>query len=312
MQGNIEKTAKNINNYRKKVIFYQNARTGFSEILKFLKEKYNDFTLLLPAFIGYSPREGSGIYDPIVENGINHKFYLIDENINILMEDYIKTIKETKNKIVLLLVHYFGYVDKNIKEILRIARENNSIIIEDCAHALYTDYIDNSCGQFADVSIYSLHKMLPYENGGMIRINTEEIKLEDTNYFYNIMEYDLKSIAKKRKKNADIIEKELSNVRGIKLLRPVKEYKKQTPQTYPILIEGKDKNDLYYQLNENGFGVVSLYHTMINNLDENRYKTSNYIAKRILNLPVHQDAQKEMLYKMCKMIKELMGDCDEK
>ena len=40
MQKNIEKTARDINNYRKKTLFYKNARTGFSEILKYYKNKY--------------------------------------------------------------------------------------------------------------------------------------------------------------------------------------------------------------------------------------------------------------------------------
>ena len=53
-----------------------------------MKNKYNGYTLLVPAYIGYSPNEGSGIYDPIIENDISHYFYLIDENINIDVNDY--------------------------------------------------------------------------------------------------------------------------------------------------------------------------------------------------------------------------------
>lgn len=200
MQKNIEKTARDINNYRKKTLFYKNARTGFSEILKYYKNKYEDYTLLIPGFIGYSPNEGSGIYDPIIDNNIKHVFYSVDERINIDMEDYKKCIKAAQNKIILLIVHYFGYVDPNINEIIKIANENNANIIEDCAHALYTDYIDQKCGKFSDFSIYSLHKMLPYKEGGMVRINNKDILLKESEEFYNIIEYDLKEIANVRKK----------------------------------------------------------------------------------------------------------------
>lgn len=313
MQKNIEKTAKDINNYKRKIIFYKSARQGFSEILKFLKNKYNEYTLLLPAYIGYSPNEGSGIYDPIIENGISHYFYLIDENINIDVNDYKNKLLKVKGQAVVLLVHYFGYVDPKIEEVVKIARDNNAIIIEDCAHALYTDYIDRSCGDYSDVSLYSLHKMLPYKDGGMVRINNPEvIQLNETDNYYNILEYDLRKIAKKRKKNTILIEQELKDVQGIKILRKTTFYKNQTPQTYPILILNADKNEFYHKLNENGFGVVSLYHAMIKNLQKEEYNIANNLGSKILNLPVHQDCDEAALKEMCKEIKILLGEENEK
>ena len=309
MNNNIKKTATEIDNYKNKIIFYKSARNGFSAILKFLKNRYKDFTLLLPGYIGYSPREGSGIYDPIIENDVNHIFYPVDENINVEIEKYEDIVNSITNKIVVLIVHYFGYIDSNINKIVEIAKNKNAFIIEDCAHALYTDYIDNSCGNFSDVSIYSLHKMLPYPEGGMVRINnSEQIMLEETNYNYNLLEYNLKEIAKKRKENARIIENELSTYKGIRILRKVNKYKNQTPQTYPIIIEKKDKNEMYHNLNEKGFGVISLYHTMIEPLRNRKYEKVNLIAKKILNLPVHQDANKQDIVNMCKLIKKSLGE----
>lgn len=313
MQKNIEKTANDIENYRRKTIFYKSARQGFSEILKFLKNKYNKYTLLLPAYIGYSQNEGSGVYDPVIENKITHSFYFIDENINIDIDDYKDKLSKINGQAVILLVHYFGYVDPKIKEIVEIARKNNAIIIEDCAHSFYTDYIDGSCGNYSDVSIYSLHKMLPYEDGGMVRVNNSRlIQLDNTDYYYNILEYDLKKIAEKRKKNAMILEQELEEVQGIRILRKTNHYKNQTPQTYPILILNADKNEFYHKLNEKGFGVVSLYHTMIKDLQKEEYKTANDLGTMILNLPVHQDAEEEALKEMCKEIKKLLGEKDER
>lgn len=308
MQEIIGKTAKDINKYNNKIIYYKNARSGFSEILKYIKSIYEDFTLLVPAFIGYSPREGSGIYDPIVENNIKHRFYPIDEHINILLDEYKKNIESIEGKIVVLLVHYFGYVDKNIENLVVFAKKNDVIIIEDCAHALYTDYIDNKCGMYSDASLYSLHKMLPYSDGGMVRINNNIIKLKETNNFYNLLEYDIRKIAEKRKKNAQILETELKKEKEIEILRPIDMYKNQTPQTYPILIKSKDKNELYHKLNEKGFGVVSLYHTMIEELRNEKYDISNKVSKRILNLPVHQDAEEKDLINMCKLLKTLLGE----
>lgn len=309
MQGNIAKTAKNKNNYRKEIIFYKNARDGFSEILKKLKKQYSDYTLILPGFIGYSPNEGSGIFDPINNNNIKHIFYPLTRNLEVDIEKYEKIIESIENKIVVLLVHYFGYVDSNITRMLEIAKRKNAFIIEDCAHALYTDFVDNACGNYADVSIYSLHKMLPFEDGGMIKINNNEaIELEKTENFYNLMEYNLKEISNKRKRNVEIIEHELKGLRAISIIRPMDKYKNQTPQTYPILIEKKDKNELYHILNDVGFGVVSLYHTMIEELRNDKSNVCNEVASKILNLPVHQDAEEDDMIKMCNFIKKVIGE----
>jgi len=306
MQGFIGKTAKEKSNFNHRIIFYQNARTGFSEILKKLSEKYRDLTLLLPGFIGYSPNEGSGIYDPVLQNNIKHEFYSIDENVNVITSEYEKIISTATGKIVVLLVHYYGYLDKNIDELVKIAKKYDAIIIEDCAHALFTDYIDGSCGDYGDFSIYSLHKMLPYQDGGMVKINTKEFILEDTEYYYNLLEYNLKQISDIRKRNAKIIERELCGVEGIKILRSTKLYCNQTPQTFPIIIEKKDKNYLYHTINEAGYGVVSLYHTMIDSLKNE--EIPNEIAHKILNLPIHQDAHEDDLVMMCDLIKKLVKD----
>lgn len=308
MQGNIEKTAKDVNNYKQDIIFYESAREGFSEVLKKVKEQIGEYTLFLPGYIGYSQNEGSGIYDPVIKNKINHVFYKMNPKLEVDINDFENKLNKASGKIMILVVHYFGYVDPNIEKIIQIAKSKNAIIIEDCAHALYTDYIDNNCGKYSDFSIYSLHKMLPYTSGGMVKINNHRIQLKKKEKYYNLLEYDLNGISNKRKENAKIIENELINVKGIEMLRLNEKYKNQTPQTYPILILNKDKNIIYQILNKRGYGVVSLYHTMIKPLQSSEFENMNFIAHKILNLPVHQDANKEQILEMCKEIKEILGE----
>ena len=61
------------------------------------------------------------------------------------------------------------------------------------------------------------------------------------------------------------------------------------PQTYPVLIRRGRRNKIYELMNNEGFGVVSLYHTLIPELQENEFEKSKKISRSILNLPVHQD-----------------------
>ena len=71
-----------------------------------------------------------------------------------------------------------------LKSCLKICKKNEAIIIEDAAHALYSDFVDHNCGHFGDYVLYSLHKMLPMRSGGMLKVKshnhsiTSDIKYE--------------------------------------------------------------------------------------------------------------------------------------
>ena len=167
----IEKTATIYNNMNRITKEFCSARSGFDYIIQQIGRK--DVVYLLPAYVGLSPKEGSGIFDPIKKNDVSYKFYKLDNKLQIDV-DYLTNLIESESsskKIVLLIVHYFGFVDSRIEDIDAMAKSKGVTIIEDEAHALFTDYVDNRCGKYGAVSIFSLHKMLPYETGGLVRDN---------------------------------------------------------------------------------------------------------------------------------------------
>ena len=225
----------------------------------------------------------------------------------ILLKD---ELNNTKGKKLVLLVHYFGYPDANIDSIVKICRANSAIIIEDAAHALYTDYVDHKCGNYGDYIFYSLHKMLPFENGGALKINNSDLldgfKLESEKS-YPMFNYDLYEISKIRKHNAKIWYDLLKNhTKYLHILRPYSN--DVTPQTFPIIIKRYDRNKLYFKLNEAGFGAVSLYHTMIEPIQKEEYANSIWISQHIINLPVHQDVKENQIFKMAKILLEILYD----
>jgi len=79
------------------------------------------------------------------------------------------------------------------------------------------------------------------------------------------------------------------------------------PQTLPVLILNRPRDTLYFELNNLGYGVVSLYHTLIEPIREADFPESHWLSKRILNLPVHQDASVEMLEAMVVQIAGLVA-----
>lgn len=295
------------------IFFYKNARTAFERLLNVLN-KNKDLNLILPAYIGWSPNEGSGIYDPITSLKIKHEFYNMKKNLFIDLNDIRKKFKESSYKQAILIVHYFGYVDPNYEIICKEAKKNNIYVIEDSAHALYTEYIDNKCGLYADFIFYSLHKMLPLKYGGMLKVNNLDIVSEFNNEISNIYPffYNYKRIADIRKENAKLIENKLKSCELIELLRPVNEFLYNTPQTYPILLKEISRYKVYLKMNEKGIGIISLYHTMIKPIQKGDYIKSNDISNRILNFPVHQDINFSEIEEACDIFLSVINEMEER
>ena len=305
----ISKAPESIDNYYHQIIYYDNARNAFEDILLNLME-HQESTILLPAFIGYSPKEGSGIFDPILHTGIQYKFYAMTKELFIDINDLKEKEESIQGKKIVLLVHYLGYADPNYNQVINLCKKQNAIIIEDAAHAFYTEYYNHKIGKKADYIIYSLHKMLPFKNGGMLKIQKKnKFRIyHKAHTSYDILAYNIAEISKTRKKNSLIIENALKNNEKITLLRPNNKFAESIPQTYPILLKNSiDRYAVYLELNRLGFGVVSLYHTLISELSDNIYSNSKELSSSILNLPVHQDASKEEITEMCHELNKIIN-----
>lgn len=303
----VEKTASQKDNAKRPLYFFNSARAG----LKCILEKYakqGNATLLLPGYIGYSKNEGSGIYDPVIETGIEHRFYHMNRDLSIDVSSLKTILEQIRGTKLVLLVHYFGYPDCNIDSIVSICRKNGAIIIEDAAHALYTDFIDHLCGNYGEYVIYSLHKMLPFEKGGLLKVNgveRDEQWKSLSEEVYPLFSYDLYKISFIRKRNAKVWYELLGEYTDVLFfLRPFSD--EVTLQTVPILIKRHNRDELYFKLNEAGFGAVSLYHTMIDPIQKAGDEDAVWLSKHIMNLPVHQDVTERQITEMSVKLLELL------
>jgi dTDP-4-amino-4,6-dideoxygalactose transaminase len=212
-----------------------------------------------------------------------------------------------------VLIHYFGYVDPNYQEVISLAKNNDVMILEDEAHALYTDFIGGRSGRLCDAAIFSLHKLLPFPNGGLLCINDRHIDFGDIHFEslldYPFMKYDLYGIAKKRIENAlmvlHLLEKYCDEI------VPLKSQLNMgiVPQTVPVMVKRASRDLVYQKMNESGFGVVSLYHTLIDQIDRDRFPNAYNLSKRILNLPIHQDIEQNEVEKMIAKLIEIIRKC---
>jgi dTDP-4-amino-4,6-dideoxygalactose transaminase len=304
----VEKKPKIKERYFRYMEFFENARSAFKAILLRLGLPDN-YKILIPSYIGWSPNEGSGVFDPISELGASYSLYRINSELHVDIDD-LKSKLNTLKPAILLLIHYFGWPDPKIKDIVKIANQNGCLIIEDEAHALFSDLMGNSCGRYGLASIFSLHKMLPLESGGLMAVNINcsfadklITRNQDKSVLNSLFQYDLAAISEKRIENYYYLRYQLSQYKDfINILRPELP-KGVIPQSFPVLLKRGQRDVIYMKMNEAGYGLVSLYHTLIKEIDSELFCESYFVSKKIINIPLHQDIEINQLERMvCHLI----------
>jgi dTDP-4-amino-4,6-dideoxygalactose transaminase len=248
------------------------------------------------------------VFDPIASLGLDYAFYALDERLRIDI-DSLRTELQSGCIRVLVIIHYFGYVDPCYEEAVKIAKAHDVFVLEDEAHAMLSDAVGGICGRLGDACIYSFHKMLPVESGGAAVFNDPESRLAqalvaDPECVLPLCDFDLHRIADKRSANCLVLDKlvrelapEIDPLFGAPGCREV-------PQSYPVMIRDGSRDRVYHEMNAAGFGVVSLYHTLISQIPSDCFPATAKVSRHILNLPVHQDASEEALESM---VRELAG-----
>ncbi len=147
---------------------FNSGRTSLIAILKgFGLEKGSE--VLLQAFTC------NAAVNPVLWNGLKPVYVDCDEdNFNIDIEDLNKKITP-KSKVV-IVQHTFGMPAEMVK-ILEIAKQNNLILIEDCAHSLGAEYYNQKVGTFGNAAFFSFSrdKIISSVYGGMVVTNDDQL-----------------------------------------------------------------------------------------------------------------------------------------
>jgi dTDP-4-amino-4,6-dideoxygalactose transaminase len=292
------------NNFKQDIIFTNSAREGWDIVLRDLK---TDAKVLLPSYIGITDREGSGIYDPVLNNKIDHDFYMLKNDLSISITELKKSL-EAKEYDLILLVHYFGFRIKNLEEVVKLCKSYNLLVVEDCAHLYnYNMYELSNAGTFGDFVFYSLHKNFPIKNGGLLvqnshTFNLKSVHLEQKFNCEKLLSYNANKIAHERIDNYKVLDKLITNISGVLPLKSLGEG--DIPHTYPIIVEDNLREKLYFWLIDRDVPLIALYYRLIEPLQKEMFFQMKFISDNILNLPVHQDLKEEDIFYMCQMIKK--------
>jgi len=84
--------------------------------------------------------------------------------------------KITKKTKAIQIVHYAGN-PCDMRSVMEIANKNGLFVIEDCAHALGSEYKGKKCGTIGDIGCFSFfsNKNMTTGEGGMIITNNDEL-----------------------------------------------------------------------------------------------------------------------------------------
>jgi len=289
--------------YRNSIFFTSSARVGFRHLLNNLNIGKDGY-ILLPSYIGYSIREGSGVIDPIEECGITYAFYRVKRNLSVDLDDLQNKIKIYRHKtFAVFVIHYFGFLQSDIIEIRNICANYGIYLVEDCAHCFKSSYKGVLLGDFGDFSLFSIHKILPTLDGGILKVNRNDVSLpliteDDKISFESLESYltsNMEEIAKIRINNYKFLLELLLPMRDIEILYPQLEYG-IVPMNFPILIKSKSRHDVYQGLIREGVETMALYYQLIDSIQEEVYPLSHEISHKILNLPIHQDVNEDDLH----------------
>ncbi len=85
--------------------------------------------------------------------------------------------KNEKDKLVILLSHIGGIVNPDIEAIAAICKEENIVLLEDCAHSFGATLYGKHSGLFGNAGVYSFYatKAIPAGEGGVVITNSNEI-----------------------------------------------------------------------------------------------------------------------------------------
>ena len=282
------------------VLFPSSARKGFLHLLQHIAAPKSK-AILLPSYVGYSSREGSGVHDPIEACGIDFDFYRVNSKLSADLDDITKKLVSGRY-FALLVIHYFGIVQSDLSTLKQLCKKFNVYLIEDCAHTLSTKHCEVPVGHWGDFAIYSIHKILPIHDGGILRNNRDDVKLpplpKSVRMDWSSLEFytkvDLSTISKTMLNNYIYLADAIIDMKGITVLYP-KLPEGNIPMNFPILITSTTRHDVYTGLQSRKVQTTALYYKLIDSISDKEYPVSHRVSRQILNLPIHQDMSREDL-----------------
>ena len=143
--------------------------TAALELAAILCRLQKDDEVIIPAHTFCATAIPFARYAKIVWADINPETLVVDP-------ESIKKLITNKTKVI-VAVHLYGLMAP-MKEIRKIADENNLLLVEDCAQSIGASIDGIKCGNFGDFACFSFHthkNLTTFGEGGMIVVKDDEL-----------------------------------------------------------------------------------------------------------------------------------------
>ena len=275
------------------------------------------------------------------------KVRFVDINLydgNLSVKDLLKKINSKTKAII--VVHLSG-ISSELDKIIDICKKKKIFLIEDCAHALGTEYKSKHVGNFGIAGSFSFYptKQITTGEGGMVITNNKsifkkikilkafgidkEIKQRKIPGLYNVKELgynyrmtdfqsalgleQLKRYNKElsiRKKNAILYCKYLKNIKNLKFNNYIDTC---SYFIFPIFLKKKYRDRVIKIFKKKKIGFSIHYAKVI---DEMKYykkgltrnKNSKIYANENISLPVHSDIKENNILHISKLIRKALNE----
>jgi perosamine synthetase len=141
------------------VTFHVKARNGLWWLIRALGLDETD-TVVVPSY------NCGAELDALLKAPATIRFYRVDRSARIDLGHLQQAIEPGTRAVV--VTHYFGFAQPDLAAIVELCRDRDLVLIEDCAHALYSTHQGRPLGTFGDAGIFSLWKTLPTPDGGAV------------------------------------------------------------------------------------------------------------------------------------------------
>jgi dTDP-4-amino-4,6-dideoxygalactose transaminase len=271
-------------------------------------------------------------------------FVDIDKNYLIDLDKLEQSIKENKSKkLRAVIVNHIGGQSVELDKLYAMAKRYKLKVIEDATFAMGGKYKDKFIGNSgADMVVFDLNHNDKFAKGGMITTNDPQLyerailirehgleksenslnyiydlvdlgwdyKLSQLEANYNLLKFkNIKDNLKRLEEIADIYDKNLTNLKGIKLPQ------KTSQQRLQYIIEiNTNRDNFALELQKRGVEVwLHFIPLHITSYYKNKYELKIYsypnaldIYAKVMSLPFYPSlSDKEVLY-ICEMIKEVV------
>ena len=248
--------------------------------------------------------------------------------------------KITKKTKAIIPVHLYGN-PCNMNPLMKIAKDYNLYVIEDCAEAHGAEYKGRKVGTFGDIACFSFYgnKIITTGEGGMCLTNDEDLAQKmrllrdhgmnvEKRYWHEVVGFNyrmtnlqaalgvaqlekIENFIERKRKIAKIYDSFLKNVQGI-VLHPEMPWAKNVYWLYSILIDDKSygisRNGLMEKLAKNGVETRCFFYPIYLMPPYKRYAVNcrfpitEKLSSSGINLPSSVKLTEKEIYKVAQLV----------